>query len=482
MAAFTASGQRNACFNWNLVAKNTREGDVYRTLLDKLNEAREALGGKVFDVLGQLFADRPLRDLLIEAIRQDDSDTTMQVERDVEMLASLDRYREIVERHALAKEALGPDRLRTIRSERARAEISRLVPYVVASFFVEAFRELGGTIEEREPGRYAISAVPLDLRRRGRSVGPGITDRYGRICFDKDRIRAIHVDVEDRPGGRGRNGREAQEATLIAPGHPLFDLTIDVLCERHGGLLRRGAVLLDPRLESDTMRILMCIETQITDERADAAGRRQLASAELRFVEIGPDRQAREADAAPHLDYRALDEAERVIAAPLLAEGWIRGALEIAEAYAVEHLLPPHLELIKREREDAVLKARDAIDTRLTDELWRLSDEIATLRQQERAGRQPKMNVDRAQRQYEELEGRRLRRLRDLDRQLRLTPEAPRVVAAAVVVPIALLAELRGDLEGGRARSDDTAYRRSGHARGNPAREGGGLPGARRQR
>ena len=43
---------------------------AHRTLLDKLEQAREALGGQVFDVLGKLqFEGRPLRDLLLEAIR-----------------------------------------------------------------------------------------------------------------------------------------------------------------------------------------------------------------------------------------------------------------------------------------------------------------------------------------------------------------------------------------------------------------------------
>src|SRR5437763_6480501 len=63
-------GQTEVCHLWNLVAEETREGDVYRTLLDKLDQAREALGGQVFDVLGKLqFEGRPLRDLLLEAIR-----------------------------------------------------------------------------------------------------------------------------------------------------------------------------------------------------------------------------------------------------------------------------------------------------------------------------------------------------------------------------------------------------------------------------
>jgi SNF2 family DNA or RNA helicase len=47
-------GQTEVCHLWNLVAEETREGDVYRKLLDKLEQARKALGGQVFDVLGKL--------------------------------------------------------------------------------------------------------------------------------------------------------------------------------------------------------------------------------------------------------------------------------------------------------------------------------------------------------------------------------------------------------------------------------------------
>ena len=63
-------GQTEVCHLWNLVASETREGEVYRTLLEKLDDARKALGGQVFDVLGKLqFEGKPLRELLIEAIR-----------------------------------------------------------------------------------------------------------------------------------------------------------------------------------------------------------------------------------------------------------------------------------------------------------------------------------------------------------------------------------------------------------------------------
>ena len=40
-------GQTEVCHLWNLVAADTREGAVYARLLEKLEAAREALGGRV---------------------------------------------------------------------------------------------------------------------------------------------------------------------------------------------------------------------------------------------------------------------------------------------------------------------------------------------------------------------------------------------------------------------------------------------------
>ncbi len=67
-------GQTEVCHLWNLVAADTREGEVYARLLDKLEAAREALGGRVYDVLGELFEETALKDLLFEAIQYGEQD------------------------------------------------------------------------------------------------------------------------------------------------------------------------------------------------------------------------------------------------------------------------------------------------------------------------------------------------------------------------------------------------------------------------
>ena len=67
-------GQTEVCHLWNLVAADTREGEVYARLLEKLEAARKALGGRVYDVLGELFEGTSLRHLLLEAIQYGEQD------------------------------------------------------------------------------------------------------------------------------------------------------------------------------------------------------------------------------------------------------------------------------------------------------------------------------------------------------------------------------------------------------------------------
>ncbi len=144
-------GQTEVCHLWNLVAEETREGDVYRRLLEKLEEARKALGGQVFDVLGKLqFEGRPLRDLLIEAIRYGDQPAVRaRLTRAIEHGVDRPHLLELIEDRALAHDAMDSSRVARVREEMERAEARRLQPHYIESFFLEAFGRLGGSLRPR---------------------------------------------------------------------------------------------------------------------------------------------------------------------------------------------------------------------------------------------------------------------------------------------------------------------------------------------
>ncbi|MFZ3326081.1 MAG: helicase-related protein, partial [Methylocella sp.] len=185
-------GQTEVCHLWNLIAEETREGEVYLTLLEKLNEARKALGGQVFDILGKVvFEGRPLRELLVEAIRYGDQpEVRARLIRVVANAFNREELQDLLEEHALAHDAMDASRVFRIREEMERAEARRLQPHYIESFFLEAFKGLGGAVRQREPRRFEVTHVPAPVRNRDRLIGIGeaVLPRYERIVFEKGLI------------------------------------------------------------------------------------------------------------------------------------------------------------------------------------------------------------------------------------------------------------------------------------------------------
>ena len=75
---------------------------------------------------------------------------------------------ELLEQRALAHDAMDASRVARVREEMERAEARRLQPHYIETFFLEAFKRLGGTVRQREPRRYEITHVPAPVRNRDR--------------------------------------------------------------------------------------------------------------------------------------------------------------------------------------------------------------------------------------------------------------------------------------------------------------------------
>src|SRR5436190_207711 len=115
-------GQREVCHLWNLVAHETREGEVWHRLLSKLQTQRDRLGGAVFDVLGQVFRDQPLKDLLIRAVRYGEQpEVKAKLNQIVDRELDTEKLLALIEDRALVHERLDSARVRSIRDEMERA-------------------------------------------------------------------------------------------------------------------------------------------------------------------------------------------------------------------------------------------------------------------------------------------------------------------------------------------------------------------------
>ncbi len=427
-------GQTEVCHLWNLVAEGTREGEVYLRLLDKLEEARSALGGQVFDVLGQLkFDDQSLRELLVKAVRYGDRpDIRARLVEVVDKALDRGRLRELIEGRALAHDAMDATRVRQIREDMERADARRLQPHFIASFFLEAFRLLGGSLHEREPKRYEVKNVPAVIRSRDRAIGRGepVLSRYERITFEKTLIS---------PPGKTL-------AAFVCPGHPLLDATLDLVMERHRDLLKRGAVLVDENDAGEEVRALVYLEHAVQDARTDRSGRRRVVSKRLQFIEIDASGAVRGAGPAPYLDYRPPLDAEREALRQLPEPAWARPDLEAkATEFAITQLVPDHFGEVRRRKEELVEKTLAAVKERLTKEINFWDHRAAVLQEQERAGRvNAHLNSALARQRADDLAARLQKRLAELEQERRLSPLPPVVLGGAMVVPLGLLRRLQG--------------------------------------
>jgi len=422
-------GQTEVCHLWNIIAKDTREGEVYHRLLEKLDEERKALGGQVFDVLGQLtFDDKPLRELLLDAVRYGDKpEVKAGLFQVVDNAMDRKHLQELVEGRALTHDSMDVTRVRQIREDMERAEARKLQPHFIAAFFIEAFKLLGGTIHERETRRYEIKHVPAVIRTRDREIGRGesVLQRYERITFEKTLI-----SVPGKP-----------LAAFVCPGHPLLDATLDLVIERHRDLLKRGAILIDDTDESDKPRALLYLEHSIQDARTDRSGQRRVVSKRLQFVEIDEAGNATNAGPAPYLNYRPMTDAEIAALASVQSPDWIRHDLESrAMEHAAIHLVPQHLEEVRHRKEELLDKTKAAVLDRLTKEINYWDHRAAQLKEQELSGRtNAKLNSGLARQRADDLTARLQKRQTEIEQERKLSALPPVVLGGAMIVPIGML-------------------------------------------
>lgn len=440
-------GQTEVCHLWNLIAEETREGDVYHTLLEKLEEARKALGGQVFDVLGKVqFDGKPLRELLLDAIRYGERpEVQARLTQAVSDAFDRGQVQDLLEESALVKESMDTSQVLRIREEMERAEVRRLQPHYIESFFLEAFRRLGGRVTEREHRRYQVSHVPALVRDRDRLIGLGepVLQRYERITFEKSLMA---------PPGQ-------PSAAFVCPGHPLLDATIDLTLERHRDLLRQSAVLVDGNDDGDLPRILIYLEHSIQDGSRTRSGGQRTISKRMLHIEVDAELETVGQDYAPYLDYRPLGSSEptveEVVARPECS--FIGGDVEAkAVGYAVSHLVPDHLESVRSQKLDLLSKTEAAVKERLTKEIAYWDHRAADLQMQEQAGKpNARLNSSEARRRADDLQARLQKRMDEIQRERQLSPLPPVVLGGVLVVPAGLLSKMKGEV-GASTTSRDT--------------------------
>lgn len=408
-------GQTEVCRLWNLVASDTREGDVFTLLLAKIEEQRKAYGGKVFDVMGAAFEERPLRDLLLEAIRYGEQpEVRARMEQVIDEQVS-EGIKELLADSALASGGIPAADVAALREQMDEARARRLQPHYIERAFREAFTRLGGRIVRRERGRFEITNVPASLRQ---SRQRPVATRYERVTFQAD-------------------GRDERPAELLAPGHPLHDVVVDQTIEQLHGELERGALLVSSSIEQP--QLLVGVIEEITDATATTVARR------FGYAYVDEHGTVTPAGPAPYLDCVAAPETPAVEA--LRGLPWLGAAEDTAMSWLIAHRLAEYLDEVRPRRAAELKRVREQVTARLDHESNRLISESIVAADKERRGEKPRESEASLVSKAADIEGRLQKRLAHLDRQDRMSAKAPRIVTAALVLPLSALEDVEPTAE-----------------------------------
>jgi len=425
-------GQTEVCHLWNMVAAETREGEVFKKLFDKIEIEKEALGGKVFDVLGEAFDNVSLKDLLVDAIRYGESpETKAKMNEVIDGALDAENLKEILRRNALVEQQMGLEELYSVKEEMEKAEARKLQPYFIRAFFTEAFQNLGGEMRNRESGRFEVRHVPATIRERDRIIGETRTPvlrKYERICFEKQ-----HVRQQGKP-----------MADMIHPSHPLMHASTDIVLQAHRSKLKQGAVLVDPNDDGTEPKVLFMVNHTVRE----GGNSTDIASRRLQFVEIDEKGEAINAGWAPHLDLQPIDDYDHKLISDVLNASWLNNNIEVlALNHASQQLVPEHYGEVKGRRERQADKTLAAVNERLVKEINYWSDRYIKLKDDVNAGKQPRMQPEMARRRVDELTARLEQRKTELEALKNVVSSTPVVMGGALVIPQGLLAHRKGETQ-----------------------------------
>ncbi len=230
-------GQKRDVYVFNFVAekavngKPIIEGKVLKTLLDKLERMKEALGrDRVYDVIGEILS---LNKVDLAEILRDAAYNPHRLEEYLEKIEEIDpdKLKKYEEMTGIALARAYVD-FSSIQESNFVAEEKRLMPEYIEKYFRNAAELTGLKVEPRADGLLRIPYVPSSFRSEQlesvRRVGKPETE-YKKVTFHKEDLeKDVHID-----------------AVLLNPGHPLYAVVDEKLLKNLKELKGRCSVFLD---------------------------------------------------------------------------------------------------------------------------------------------------------------------------------------------------------------------------------------------
>ena len=400
----------------NMVAKNTREGRVQQTLLDKLDRIRRELGSdKVFDVIGDVMEDVSIREYIERVLEGEDEDA---VQEEIDSQVTAERVEEIEdERETVYGEHDDVrSRLPELRAKRKREKFKHLLPGYVQQFLSRAAPLLGLEVDGDLDGYFRL-----------RAVEEGALEPFWPILesYSEEARRRL---TTHKPGYN-------EECIWLHPGEPLFDRLQTFVTDRYRGTARRGAVFSDPRANAPYLLYFLDVGIKrAAGEDLDGFSQPEGRGEQFVAVRVTEDEQIERVAPKNLLLLRPHEGSKgKALDAIAIAEDMRSQARSFGHDVIAAEMADAERERLRSTVEERMRFLRRGFDHRKAELAERRSD----LREQMRE------EVPGAEKRYDEIkqQQRRLKERRETSIETvrrepeLIEPSAAEVVACAVVVP-----------------------------------------------
>lgn len=427
-------GQQQDVLVFNMVAENTREGRVLKTLLSKLDLIRQHLGDdRVYDVIQDVLKGVSLDAIIQSVLNGQESELDIFIAQDQNAMESMFKKNIEDQQKAIAHSTVDYKDARLLKEN---SDEKRLQPIYIRQFFERAFTYLGGAYEEVQNGIFRIVNIPELLTKHLKEHYKLYADNLKKLsfCFDKH----VFIDYQSNNPMQGN-------AHYINPGNPLFDSLIDIVRDRFRNEMLKGTVLVSP--DDASPYFAFFVKNQITDNRPSKESE-SIANELLSLVCQNEEGEFSTTSPAKLIDLVPPKTFTKTITPPdVIHEDKV---LE----WTFEHITQRLYEQTQvHVREDAE-RRKTYLETAFSQIIADVSSEINELQGKSLMADNEKIQeqLQNKQLRLEELLRRRNQRLQEMSQMVELSPKEPEVMGCAYVVP---LNQLEYKQNFGMSRDDD---------------------------
>ena len=411
-------GQKNDVIVFNMVADNTREGQVLKELLTKLDIIREQLGDdRVYDVIQDVLKGVALDSIIESVLNGHESDLDMFIDKSATELGTL--FKKSIDEQSKSMAHTEVD-FREARLLKEDSDERRLQPIYIRQFFERAFTYIGGKYQELADGIFQITYIPDLMVSYLKDHYKVYAENLTQLHFFFDKQKFLEYQMSTALYGH---------AHYINPGNALFDSLIEIVSNSFRDEMLKGTVLVSP--EDKQPFFAFFVKNQILDEREGQNGE-QSVSNELLTLVCQQGEVFSQTSPAKLLDLFPPATFAKEVEPPVVASE------DAVLEWAYENITEPLLETTQKKVEEDTSRRQQYLQEAFNQVIFDIQSEISQLQSRifinEDEKTQQKLLAKETR--LRELKLRKQQRLQEFQQMTTLIPIQPEVLGCAYVVPL----------------------------------------------